>query len=43
MPESSCTTGKTGDVEIFITSGNDDRKTIKPTRIASRPLTKLSK
>ena len=37
IPEFSCARKKTVDIDIFVTSRNDDRKIMQSIRITSRP------
>ena len=37
IPESSCASNKTFDIDILVTSRNGDRKTTQSIRIKSRP------
>ena len=43
IPESSCARKETVDIDIFITSKNDDRKIMQPVTITGGPATRMRK
>ena len=43
IPESICARKETVDIDILITSRNDDRKIKQSIRVANRPLTRIRK
>ena len=43
IPESSCVRKETVDIDILVTSTNDDRKNIQSIRITSRPPSRKGK
>ena len=43
IPESSCARKETVDIDILVTSRNDDRKIMQSIRITSRPPTRKRK
>ena len=43
IPESSCTRKETVDIDILLTTGNDDRKIMQSIRVTSRPASRKRK
>ena len=43
IPESSCARKETADIDILVTSRNDDRKIMQSMRITSRPNSRIRK
>ena len=43
IPESSCVRKETVDIDILVTSRNDDRNIVQPIRITSRPSSRIMK